>query len=81
MLFRVLTLIVLSSMSVGTAAQVGIRFGEIGVLNDYGDHRYTFVFKEEMSRIPLLTMAEGGFYGVEYSAPDFYEYSVQVDSV
>ncbi len=51
------------------------------MLHNYGDKRYNFGFKEEKTRVPLVTLSEGGFYGVEYSAPDGFEYTVQVTAV
>ena len=51
------------------------------MLDDYGNHRYTFKFDQEATRVPLITMKDGGFYGVEFSAPDNYEYTVQIVAV
>ena len=43
------------------AADVTVRFGTIKVLDDYGNHRYTFKLDQEATRIPLiLEDAENG---------------------
>jgi hypothetical protein len=60
---------------------IGIRFGKLLVVERIGQDGYRFEFLEEADRVPLLTLREGGVYGVEYQAPENYEYTVQVRAI
>jgi hypothetical protein len=57
------------------ANDIGVRFGSF--IPDYSDDS-EFIFVRKMTRVPLVTQFEGGLYGVEFSASDNQEYTVQV---
>ncbi len=63
------------------AEEVEVRFGKLKVSERIGADGYRFEFMEETKRAPLLTLEEGGVYGIEYRAPENYEYTVQVKAI
>ena len=60
------------------ADEISVRFGSLDITDRIGDSGYRFTFREELERVPMLTLSEGGAYGVEYSAPEGLSYTVQV---
>lgn len=57
------------------------RFGTIEITEYVGDHGLRFGFSEELKRVPLLTMEEGGLYGLEYRANNGGVYSVELTAI
>jgi len=63
------------------ADEVSVRFGIIEISERIGPTGFRFNFVKEASDVPLLTMKEGGLYGVEYRAPEGFKYNVQVRAI
>lgn len=63
------------------AEEVTVRFGRLEISERVSPTSYRFGFLEETSIVPLLTLKQGGIYGVEYRAPEGYEYKVQVKAI
>jgi len=60
------------------AEEISVRFGSLDITDRIGESGYRFTFREELERVTLLTLSEGGAYGIEYSAPEGHNYTVQV---
>lgn len=67
--------------SVCSADEFSVRFGRLEIAEKVGPTSYRFSFAEETDRVPLLTLNQGGIYGVEYSPPDDQEYTIQVKAI
>ena len=78
-LISVLTILTFSQFAL--SADVSVRFGSLYVAERVGESGYRFSFLEELDRVPLLTLSEGGAYGIEYSAPEEHSYRVQVTAI
>ena len=75
----VILIFLLSSISFGE--DVSVRFGKLKISESVGPTSYRFAFVEEANRVPLLTLKQGGIYGIEYSAPENHEYTIQVTAI
>lgn len=60
---------------------VEVRFGTIEIAERVGDHGLRFRFGQETDRVPLLTMQDGGLYGIEYRADDNSSYEIQLTAI
>lgn len=78
-IFAVILIFIIPIIS--KADEVSVRFGKLEIAEKVGPTSYRFGFLEEVSRVPLLTLKQGGIYGLEYSAPGDYEYTVQVKAI
>ena len=78
-IFTVILAILLSSAAL--AEDLSVRFGKLDIAERVGPTTYRFSFAEEMDKVPLLTLKQGGIYGMEYSAPDDNEYTIQVKAI
>ena len=67
-IFTVILAILLSSAAL--AEDLSVRFGKLDIAERVGPTTYRFSFAEEMDKVPLLTLKQGGIYGMEYSAPE-----------
>ena len=63
------------------AEQVSVKFGLLEITERVGPTSYRFGFVEQATKVPLLTLKQGGIYGLEYSAPKEYEYTIQVRAI
>jgi len=78
-IFTVILTLLISSLS--SAEDVSVRFGNLEIAERVGPTSYRFAFVEEADNVPLLTLKQGGIYGIEYSAPDDHEYTIQVKAI
>ncbi len=77
-IFAILTLL---TATPSFAEEVSVRFGIIEISERIGPTNFRFGFVKEANFVPLLTMEQGGLYGVEYSAPESFKYKVQVRAI
>lgn len=60
---------------------VTARFGTIDISERVGEHGLKFRFGQETNRVPLLTMKEGGLYGIEYRVEGSDSYEIQLTAI
>lgn len=61
--------------------KVAVRFGTIEIAERVGEHGLRFRFDQEANRVPLLTMQDGGLYGIEYKVEDGISYDIQLTAI
>lgn len=62
-------------------SEVEVRFGTIEIAERVGEHGLRFRFDQEANRVPLLTMREGGLYGIEYKVDDGRAHEIQLTAI
>lgn len=60
---------------------MAVRFGTIEISERVGEHGLRFRFDQETNRVPLLTMQDGGLYGIEYKVEDGSSYDIQLTAI
>ena len=79
---RIITVILTFLLSSITVAEdISIRFGKLEIAEKVGPTSYRFALVEETNKVPLLTLKQGGIYGIEYSAPENHKYTIQVKAI
>lgn len=79
---KIITVILTFLLSNVTVAEdVSVRFGKLEIAEKVGPTSYRFAFVEEANKVPLLTLKQGGIYGIEYSAPENHKYTIQVKAI
>lgn len=79
MRYLIITMLILT---VGCSEKtVEVRFGTIEIAERVGEYGFRFRFGQETDRVPLLTMQEGGLYGIEYKVGDENSYEIQLTAI